>query len=223
MRLVGSRYSRLNPTERKPVTVIIDEFANFAMPEFINLMDRARGAGVGIVMAHQSRADLRHISPEFQERIESNANTILVSGVKSSEDADYYAGIIGTRTVSKETVQKVDELFMESATGVKSVREAEEYILHPNKIKSLQQGELLSISTTVDERWGLVRVPKAIEFPKDDDSVASTVSTLKAIRKLYLENRGTSYLLIGGEEAPPPEPSESGPSNWNEQRIPIIT
>jgi len=41
----------------------VDEFGAFAIPEFIEFMDRARGAGVGIVIAHQSRADLAAISP----------------------------------------------------------------------------------------------------------------------------------------------------------------
>jgi type IV secretory pathway TraG/TraD family ATPase VirD4 len=157
MKFVGETYA--TSEVRNPTTVIIDEFASFAMPEFIELMDRARGAGIGIVLAHQSRADLRAVSPEFQERIEANANTTIVSGVKSSEDADHYAGIIGTRTVDKET-RRMDRYFLwNHDTGQRSSREAEEYILHPNRIKSLQQGEVLVINRTVCSQWGLVKVP----------------------------------------------------------------
>ena len=160
MRLIGERYSAPNSSTRKPVTLIINEFANFAMPQFVDFMDRARGAGVGIVIAHQSRADLRAISPEFQERIEANANTTIVSGVKSSEDADYYAGIIGTRTTKKETIQQEAALlFGHRDTGIRAVREAEEYILHPNAIKDLRQGQVLAITSTIERRWALAAVP----------------------------------------------------------------
>ena len=157
MKFVGETYATSEP--RTPTTVIIDEFASFAMPEFIELMDRARGAGIGIVLSHQSRADLRAVSPEFQERIEANANTTIVSGVKSSEDADHYAGIIGTRTVEKETIRKDRFFFWKHDTGQRSTRDAEEYILHPNRVKSLQQGEVLVINRTIGSQWGLVKVP----------------------------------------------------------------
>ena len=178
------------------------------MPDFIDFMDRARGAGIGIIIAHQSRADLRQISPEFQERIEANANTTLVSGVKSSEDADYYAGIIGTRTTDKETVQKVSEmLFFDRETGVKAVREAEEYILHPNSIKSLQQGQLLAITNTVDRRWGLVRVPKAPDFPKAQ-STDQILQSLKQIRDGYLRDGKDRYLSLRASERSDAKPAD---------------
>jgi hypothetical protein len=46
MRVVGDRYAGENGG--KPITLIIDEFGAFALPEFIEFMDRARGAGQGV-------------------------------------------------------------------------------------------------------------------------------------------------------------------------------
>jgi hypothetical protein len=85
MSYVGNYYGKSGAKATKPVSLIIDEFAGFATPQFIEFMDRARGAGIGIVLSHQSRADLRQVSPEFQERVEANSNTVLVSGVKNPQ------------------------------------------------------------------------------------------------------------------------------------------
>lgn len=155
LRTVGDLYALGRPP--CPTTLIIDEFAQFATKEFIELLDRARGAGIGIVVAHQSRADLRSVSPEFQERVEANCNTTIVSGVKSQADAEYYSGILGTRRAEKNTVQKVDGLLGDSLTGVKSVREVEEFVVHPNRLRELKQGELFVVSKVVDPGWGVVQ------------------------------------------------------------------
>jgi type IV secretory pathway TraG/TraD family ATPase VirD4 len=193
MRFVGDRYAHIHRGETvRPITLIIDEFASFAIPEFIEFMDRARGAGIGIIIAHQSRADLREISPEFQERIEANSNTIIVSGKQSPEDAEYYASMLGTRTVKKETVQMKDEVFFDSPTGVKSIRETEEFVVHPNQIKELRQGRVLTISRTIDPQWGLINVPQAPEV----NSMHDREYILEEIREQYTANKNEIYLKL---------------------------
>lgn len=195
MSFVGDHYSQVTPTEHKPITLITDEFAAFAMPNFIEFMDRARGAGIGIIIAHQARADLKSVSPEFQERIEANANTTLVSGVKNSDDAQYYASMLGTKTTTKETIQKKsDFLFGDTETGIKSVREVEEFVLHPNKLRELSQGEVFAISRTVDPKWGLVKVFKAPEFAEQTPEPKTILSHLKAIRTQYQNEANEHYL-----------------------------
>lgn len=195
MRLAGDRYSELDGgKQHKPVTLIIDEFAAFAIPEFIEFMDRARGAGIGIVFAHQSRADLRSITPEFQDRIEANSNTVIVSGVKSSEDAEYYAGMLGTRTTTKETVQVEDGFLGHNRTGMKSLRDVEEYVVHPNALKDLQQGEVFTVSRTVDPRWAMVKIPAAPEFAEHQVSSLELMEALKRIRRAYTTSSQDKYL-----------------------------
>ena len=193
MSFVGDHYARVESTKPKPITLIIDEFASFAMPNFIEFMDRARGAGIGIVLAHQARADLKSVSPEFQERIEANSNTTLVSGVKNSADAEYYAGMLGTKTVRKETIQKKDGLFWDETTGMKSVRDVEEFVLHPNEIRKLNQGELFAISRTIDP-VGLIRVSKAPEFEESLVHTQEVTQHLKSIREAYLSQKEVRYL-----------------------------
>jgi hypothetical protein len=195
MSYVGNYYGKSGAKATKPVSLIIDEFAGFATPQFIEFMDRARGAGIGIVLSHQSRADLRQVSPEFQERIEANSNTVLVSGVKNPEDAEFYASILGTRTGIKDTHQVQESLlFGDSPTGAKSRREVEEFWLHPNQIKELKQGELLTICRTVDPRWALVKVAKANEFVAgmDDELV---LKHFQQVRQDYFDE-GIKYLIL---------------------------
>ena len=195
MRLAGDRYAEIKRSDpKRPVTLIIDEFAAFAIPEFIDFMDRARGAGIGIVFAHQSRADLRAVSPEFQDRCEANSNSVIVSGVKSSEDAEYFAGILGTQTVNKETVQVQNGLFGQTQTGMKSVRRSEEYVVHPNLLKSLQQGEVFTVSRTVDPRWALVKVPQAKEFTEHELVHSELIKRLEEIRRTTMVGSKDQYL-----------------------------
>jgi type IV secretory pathway TraG/TraD family ATPase VirD4 len=194
IRYVGTHYSNIEQKKVRPITVIIDEFASCAIPEFIEFMDRARGAGIGIVIAHQARADLREVSPEFQSRIETNSNTTIVSGVKDPADAEYYAGMLGTRTVVKETTQKRDGLFGDESTGVKSTREAEEFILHPNRLKELNQGQVFVISRTTDPQWGLVNVFKAPEFEEFQVTNSDLIQHLKTVRRSYLAQENIHYL-----------------------------
>lgn len=231
MRLAGDRYSEMDGGKRhKPVTLIIDEFAAFAIPEFIEFMDRARGAGIGIVFAHQSRADLRAVSPEFQDRIEANSNTVIVSGVKSSEDAEYFAGQLGTRTVKKETTQIEEGFLGPKRTGMKSIRDVEEYVVHPNRLKDLRQGEVFTVSRTVDPRWALVQVPQASEFESQDEfSQARLIEALEKIRRHYMTSSKDRYLDLASSHAPGlsrgkavsapelelPAPNSSGPELWS--------
>ena len=119
---------------------------------------------------------------------------MIVSGVKSSEDAEYFAGILGTQTVNKETVQVQNGLFGQTQTGMKSVRRSEEYVVHPNLLKSLQQGEVFTVSRTVDPRWALVKVPQAKEFTEHELVHSELIDRLKEIRKATMSESKDRYI-----------------------------
>ena len=203
--IVGDRFSKkgkkseVEPINRAPITLVIDEFASFAVPEFADLLDKIRGAGIGVVMAHQSRSDLARVSEDFQKRIEANCNTVIVSGVKDSKDAEYYAGMLGTRTTTKATAQMKTMLFWKFRTGVESEREVEEFVVHPNKLKGLEQGQVFTISQTIDPKWGLVNVPRAPEF--DGPGTYDVEEVMKARRDQYMTATGESYLDLSNFRA----------------------
>ena len=177
-------------------------------------------------MAHQSRADLNAVGPDFQARIEASSNTVIVSGVNNTEDVEHFAGMIGTRTTEKETRQVSEGIFWDSKTGVKSVRDVEEYIVHPKKIRALKQGEVLAISRTVDPRWALVNVPAAEAFKGFKVGSATLTEHLRATRSAYLEAKTERYLDLSGisqkpsPKIDPPQSSKTQPTQ-NPVRPPI--
>ena len=125
--------------------VILDEFSALGTPRVADLYARARSAGGAVLLATQDLdADLEAISPQFAASVRTNANMWLVLRQTRGEAADAIARDIGSRLAWKETVQGEDDWDalggMHAASGVGSLREVDEFILHPNDIKSLPQG-----------------------------------------------------------------------------------
>jgi type IV secretory pathway TraG/TraD family ATPase VirD4 len=138
--------SEIEKHNRKPFTVVIDEFADLAQEDFISFLDRARSSKIGIVLAHQEISDLDRISPEFCGRLMGNTATMFAFLQKRPESAELISGIAGTRKVWKETKAMERMLGIEIDTGKRSKREVEEFVIHPNQIKSLRVGECIRIS-----------------------------------------------------------------------------
>ncbi len=124
---------------------ILDEFSALGTPRVADLYARARSAGGAVLLATQDLdADLEAVSPQFAASVRTNANVWLVLRQTRGEAADAIARDIGSRLAWKETVQVEDDWDalggMHAASGVGSLREVDEFILHPNDIKSLPQG-----------------------------------------------------------------------------------
>jgi hypothetical protein len=158
IRVVGQIYDEVPENQRKPCLLIVDEFASFATDNFIDLLNRARGAKLGIMVAHQSRGDLMKVSPTFCDQLERNCNTKLIFGTDSPDDAEYFASMAGTRNTQKSTVRYKRGLLWDQNTGEKSVRDTEEFVVHPNQIRQLGQGQVLKISRLKDRGTELVNV-----------------------------------------------------------------
>ena len=124
---------------------VLDEFSALGTPRVADLYARARSAGGAILLATQDLdADLEAVSPQFAASVRTNANMWLVLRQTRGEATDAIARDIGSRLAWKETVQVEDDWDalggMHAASGVGSLREVDEFILHPNDIKSLPQG-----------------------------------------------------------------------------------
>lgn len=193
---VGRIYREVPEAERRPVTLIVDEFASFATDNFIDLINRARGAKMGIIVAHQSRGDLRAVSDTFCDQLERNANTKVIFGTDNTEDAQYYASMVGTQKNWKETVQvKEGLLWNDMATGVKSLREVEEFLVHPNVIKRLEQGQAFIVKRQRDVGFGIVNFYLAQAYRYDGGSMISSGAVLADIRKESLKQKSKMLTL----------------------------
>ena len=144
--------------QRRPFTVIIDEFADLAQEDFIGLLDRARSSKMSVIVAHQEICDLLRISPEFAGRLMGNTSTLYAFLQKRPESAEMISAMAGTRKAWKETVQSSKMLWLDVPTGNKSLREVEEFVIHPNTIKSLKVGKCISVKKYPESRAYLVAV-----------------------------------------------------------------
>lgn len=138
--------SEINASDRKPFTVIIDEFADLAQEDFIGFLDRARSSRIGIVVAHQEISDLDIISPQFCGRLMGNTATLFAFLQKRPESAELICGIAGTRRVKEVTHQFDSKMLFRIPTGMQSQKEVDEFIIHPNVVKSLGVGECVVVS-----------------------------------------------------------------------------
>ncbi|RYZ85176.1 MAG: hypothetical protein EOP06_16725, partial [Proteobacteria bacterium] len=130
---------------RKPFSVIIDEFADLAQEDFIGFLDRARSSKMSIVVSHQEISDLTRVSPEFASRLTGNTSTLYAFLQKNPESADFISAVAGTRTVTKKTYQEESLFGFGVRTGGSSVRDTEEFIIHPNVVKKLRVGECVVV------------------------------------------------------------------------------
>ena len=163
MKTVGYIYDERG-YKKRPITLFIDEFASFATPDFGEFIEKARGAGIGVVVAYQSLQSLRSIEGDLMAKLNENTATKIIFQVQDSQDAQWFAGLLGTRQVEKETTQREEGLLFDSDTGMKSIREVEEYIVHPNTLKNLRAGEVLLICSKVDPHHGVIKTYLANEY-----------------------------------------------------------
>lgn len=150
--------SGLKKEDRRPFSVIIDEFADLASEDFIGFLDRARSSRTSVVVAHQEICDLQRISPEFAGRLMGNTSTLYAFLQKRPESAEIISGIAGTRTVWKKTKQTERFGFSDVESGGGSKREVEEFNIHPNLIKSMRVGKCVCIKKYPESRSYLVDV-----------------------------------------------------------------
>lgn len=123
-------------------SVYLDDFNDYIYPAFASLLNKSRSANVGVVFSHQSLGDLEKVSPDFKQIVMTNTNIKVVMRSNDPDSAEHFSKIIGTESSEKTTERRTHGLLGKTDTGDQSVREVEEYKVHPNVIKSeLGRGE----------------------------------------------------------------------------------
>lgn len=144
--------------QRKPFVCFVDEFADIADESFMAFPDRARSSKMSLVLSHQDLSDLKKVSEEFYSRMTANMSTLYAFLQSVPESAESVASRGGTRTVWKETLKAERFWFFSYKTGDKSLREVEEFHVHPNVIKSLGVGCCVAIKKYPHARAHVVEV-----------------------------------------------------------------
>jgi hypothetical protein len=138
----------------RPFSVYIDEFDAFATESFSTFLNKGRSSEFMIHLAHQTLSDLNCVSPEFTGQILGNCNVRFIFRQDDPDDAERWSRFIGTQHVIKKTFRMKDGM----QTGDTSNREAQEFIVSPDKIKSLRIGQcVFSIKTEGVSR--VIQVP----------------------------------------------------------------
>lgn len=98
---VGRKYAFDDASDfsKRRLTVIVDEVADALAPEAVNLLNKARGAGLSVVMAGQSLADLEVAlgSAADARRALANVGSFLTLRAANPDDAKFFSEKVGVR------------------------------------------------------------------------------------------------------------------------------
>lgn len=138
---VGERHASLNQ-EHKFAMIILDEFGQYVSESFDKFISTARSANVGCILSHQTNAQLEtYFSKDRLARVvrENTAGKIIF---RQSEEASFWAECFGTKQSVKRTEQvETGPLLTERISTMGSLREVDEFIIHPNVLRKLQTGQ----------------------------------------------------------------------------------
>ncbi|MCL6478857.1 MAG: type IV secretion system DNA-binding domain-containing protein [Peptococcaceae bacterium] len=133
--------------KEKKIYAIFDEFNVFASDAVVDLVSKSRSFGFHVIIGTQSLSDLERAGgPALAEQVIENCNTYIIQRQNSAVNAEKLANMIGTKD-SYETTYQVKSLF-KLKTGVGSMRQTREYIVHPDLIKRLKTGEAILVRKT---------------------------------------------------------------------------
>jgi hypothetical protein len=121
-----------------PTFVAIDEFGAIDNDLVMRLLSRARGAGFSVCLAAQTLADFSAASPDgsLATRVIGNLNAMIVGRLNDATEAEWIANVAGTK--DRTTTQKTN-LILPANEGTRTL--GRDYLVHPDKIKTLRRGE----------------------------------------------------------------------------------
>ncbi|OYZ24323.1 MAG: hypothetical protein B7Y39_01320 [Bdellovibrio sp. 28-41-41] len=116
-------------------SVFLDDFSEYLYPGFVTILNKSRSANVGIVFAHQALGDIKALGDAVANSILTNANLKVFMRGNDPESAEYFSSVIGTAKALKSTERAKKGFLKTETTGDQSLREVDEFIIHPNKFK----------------------------------------------------------------------------------------
>lgn len=122
---------------KNPISIYFDEFGSIAIPEFIELQNKCRGAGMELTVAVQTASDINKVDPELTKQIIENAGNLFILKQRLDDSAALFSNAIGTIISKKETNVIEDGQVQSRGT----VRTTNELLAHPDLIKNLNIGQ----------------------------------------------------------------------------------
>jgi intracellular multiplication protein IcmO len=211
-----TKSERPNP----PFMVFADEMGSYVMDGIARVFEQARSAGVMMIPAFQTFANLASVSPEFEEMIIGNTFTKVFFKLGSVDSATKAAELIGqenkfqysvssskSESSSAENLRVTPESSSSASGGVgESWRQAEDFRISPDKLMQMGIGEccVKSEARVFHISTQAIEFPKVPEFKKND----YPTSMPAGYSALGLDGQYEQFLMGITEAAPAavPEP-----------------
>jgi conjugal transfer pilus assembly protein TraD len=139
--LLYNSYKTLSQEDAKglenPISIYFDEFGSLVTPEFIELQNKCRGAGMELTLAVQTASDIDRVNPDLTKQVIENAGNLFILKQRLQEGASIFSEAIGT-IISKKQTYRIEDGQQQS---MGSEREVHQLVVHPDIIKNLGIGQ----------------------------------------------------------------------------------
>jgi len=125
--------------------IFIDEFGSFAIKDFADFQKQVRTAHIGLRLFFQGMADLRTVSPEFEDQILGNCLIKIIMRQDIDPDVQKWSGMAGTVDAVIQSYQTQNDIFGSSMTGMGNVHEGKKVKIDFDVFKELGRGQAVII------------------------------------------------------------------------------
>lgn len=164
--LLYNSYKTLSREESKglenPISIYFDEFGSLVTPEFIELQNKCRGAGMELTLAVQTASDIDRVNPDLTKQVIENAGNLFILKQRLDSSASLFADAVGTILAKKQTYKIENGEKQKSG----SERDVYELIVHPDIIKNLGIGQCVllrqgpsqvNLINVRNRKWDVIR------------------------------------------------------------------
>lgn len=210
---VMSRLKAEDYARNRLCLTIVDEFSALGGSSLRDLFARSRSAGGAVVLASQDLdADLEAVSPEFASAVKTNANIVILHR-QTGDAASGWSERLGTQQTWTETLQIQDDIDVygtqSAASGVGSLRQTDEFIVHPNTLKTLGQGVVILNMNHPKRSIRTVHVARAVR--RAEPSVVELVREKPAPQPAHVARPSSASVDLSKSDHSPTPPVESDP------------
>lgn len=141
----------------EPATVAIDE-SSVLGENLLPLFARSREAGIGVLAATQELADFDRVARGLRDQVLGNTAFKVAHRQDVPSSAQTVAQMAGTEKAWEYTERVGGPLLGGYPGGRGTRRLAEQFVIHPNEIKTLRTGQAVLLSKLRGDRARTVRV-----------------------------------------------------------------
>ena len=125
--------------------IFVDEFGSFATRSFANIQKMIRSSGMGLRLFYQGMADLRDVSPAFENQVLGNSLIKIVLRQDVDEDVEKWSGMAGTIDSYIHSYQTETSLLGDNKTGTGNIHLGKKTKIEFDVFKNLGVGQAVVI------------------------------------------------------------------------------